>query len=167
LVAYCNMPYNSRDGQMTLMVIFCDRHVTICDQSWCDRSPQSDTGDKLIGYCDVTWPWRDILWRDRRPGSSLYNSKTTIQRRESLTWITHGVDLIRNWKLGKLTVMWPSRFWRRRICIVYITSPSKQNKIRMVTWPPAYLTFSSLDLRPRYNLRLIWNDLKESWHKMN
>ena len=54
----------SRDGQMTITVIFCDRHVTIHNQLWRDRSPQSDTGDKLIGYCDVTWPWCDILWQN-------------------------------------------------------------------------------------------------------
>jgi len=55
---------------MIVTVIFCDRHVTICDQLWCDRSLQSDTRDKLIGHCDVTWPWCDILWRDQRPGPS-------------------------------------------------------------------------------------------------
>jgi len=42
-------------------------------------------------------------------------------------------------------VTWPSWFWSSNmagICIVYFTPPSKQNKIGMVTWPSAYLTFS-------------------------
>ena len=62
------------------------------------------------------------------------------------------VLLVRNWKSGKLTVTWPSRFWRRsNVNNADSRYPYSSFKIEMVTWPSAYLTFSSLLLEIQCN----------------